>query len=105
MKKTFVSMFLVLLSNRASENASGTHRNTFRFGRPAKNYLNNMCARDTTPCQNYQIYDLFYLQFKFLHSTQMDVNNQTQKVNLTKCFTRFTTTSLSNNVSTVGILS
>ena len=48
------------------------------------NYLNKLFTKDVSPRRNYQKNVLFYLQFGFLHPTQMDVNNQTHKVNRTK---------------------
>ena len=47
-------------------------------------YVNALFTRDAAPYRMYQKYDPFYLQFGFLHPTQMDVNNQTHKVNRTK---------------------
>ena len=47
-------------------------------------YLNTLFTRDVAPHRIYQKYDLFHLQFGFLHTKQMDVNNQTHKVNMTK---------------------
>ena len=47
-------------------------------------YLNTFITRDTAPYRIYQKYDPFYLQFGFLYTTQMDVNNQTHKVNRVK---------------------
>ena len=41
-------------------------------------------TRDTAPYKIYAKYDPFYLQFGFLHPTQMDVNNTTHKVNRVK---------------------
>ena len=41
-------------------------------------------TRCVTPYLIYQKYDPFYLQFGVLHPTQMDVNNQTHKVNRVK---------------------
>ena len=40
--------------------------------------------RDTAPYEIYAKYDPFYLQFGFLHHTQMGVNNTTHKVNRVK---------------------
>ena len=47
-------------------------------------YLNTFFTRDTAPYKIYVEYDPFYLQFGFLHPTQMDVNNTTHKVNRVK---------------------
>ena len=47
-------------------------------------YLNTFFTRDVAPYRIYRKYDLFNLQFGFLHHTQMDVNNQTHKVNRVK---------------------
>ena len=47
-------------------------------------YLNTFFTRDTAPYKIYAKYDPFYLQFGFLHPTQMDVNNTTHKVNRVK---------------------
>ena len=47
-------------------------------------YLNTFFTRDTAPYKIYNKYDPFYLQFGFLHPTQMDVNNTTHKVNRVK---------------------
>ena len=48
------------------------------------NYLKTMLTRDVALYRVYQKYEPFYLQFDFLHPTQMDVNNQTQKANRAK---------------------
>ena len=47
-------------------------------------YLNTFFNRDTAPYKIYAKYYPFYLQFGFLHPTQMDVNNTTHKVNRMK---------------------
>ena len=47
-------------------------------------YLNTFFARDTAPYKIYAKTDPFYLQFVFLHPTQMDVNNTTHKENRVK---------------------
>ena len=47
-------------------------------------YLNTFFTRDITPYKIYAKYDPFYLQFGFLHTTQMDVNNTTHKLNRVK---------------------
>ena len=69
-------------------------RFTERFWHPSKyffaladrqnNHLDAFFTRDVTPYHIYQKYDPFYLQFGFLHPTQMDVNNQKHKVNRVK---------------------
>ena len=53
------------------------------------NYLNTFFTRSTAPYNTapykiYAKYESFYLQFGFLHPTQMDVNNTTHKVNQVK---------------------
>ena len=47
-------------------------------------YLNTFFTRDTAPYKIYQNYDPNYLQFGFLHPTQMDKNNTIHKVNRVK---------------------
>ena len=47
-------------------------------------YLNTFFTSDVAPYKIYAKYDPFYLQFGFLHPTQMDVNNNTPKVNRVK---------------------
>ena len=47
-------------------------------------YLNTFFTRDVAPYRIYQKYEPFYLHFGFLHPTQIDVNNQTHKVNRVK---------------------
>ena len=47
-------------------------------------YLKTLFTKDVAPYHMYQNYYSFYLQFAFLHLTQMDVNKQTHKVNRTK---------------------
>ena len=47
-------------------------------------YLNTFFTRDTAPYKDYQKCDPFYLQFCFLHPTQMDKNNTTHKVKRVK---------------------
>ena len=47
-------------------------------------YLNTFLTRDTAPYRIYAKYDPFYLQFGFLHPTQMDFDNTTHKVNRVK---------------------
>ena len=48
-------------------------------------YMNTFFfTRDTAPNKIYAKHDPFYLQFGFLHPTQMDVNNTTHKVNRVK---------------------
>ena len=49
-------------------------------------YLNTFFTCDTAPYRIYQKYNPFYLQFGFLHPTQMDVSNQKHKVNRVKMF-------------------
>ena len=70
------------------------HRFTERFCQQSKyffaladrpnDYLITFFTRDTAPYRIYQKYYPFYLQFGFLHPTQMDVNNTTHKVNRVK---------------------
>ena len=70
------------------------HRFTKRFWHLSKyffalayrpnDYFNTFFTRETAPYQFYQKYDPFYLQFGFLHPTQMDVNNTTHKTNRVK---------------------
>ena len=52
-------------------------------GRP-NDYLNIFFTRDTSPYKTYAKYDPFYLQFGFLHPTQMHVKNTDHKVNSVK---------------------
>ena len=47
-------------------------------------YWNTFFTRDTAPYKIYANYYPFYLQFGFLHPTQMDVNNTNHKVNRVK---------------------
>ena len=47
-------------------------------------YLNTFFTRDTAPYKIYAKYDPFFLQFGFLHPTQMDINNTTHKVSRVK---------------------
>ena len=69
-------------------NKSAVHRklsppNIFSADRQSHN-LNTMFTRDLTPYRIYQKHDRFFLQFGFLLTTQMDVNNQSHKKNRTK---------------------
>ena len=54
------------------------------FAYRPNDYLNTFFTRDTALYKIYAKYDPFYLQFGFLHPTQMEVNNTTQKVNRVK---------------------
>ena len=56
----------------------------FALADRTNDYLNTFFTRDTDPNRIYQMYDPFYLQFSFLHPTQMDVNNTNHKVNRVK---------------------
>ena len=47
-------------------------------------YWNTFFTRNVAPCHIYRKDDPFYLEFGFLHPTQMDANNQTHKVNRVK---------------------
>ena len=47
-------------------------------------YLNTFFTPDTAPYKTNAKYDPFYLQYGFLHPTQIDVNNTTHKVNRVK---------------------
>ena len=46
--------------------------------------FNTFFTRETAPYKIYDKYNPFYLQFSFLHPTQMDVNNTTHKVSRVK---------------------
>ena len=52
--------------------------------RPPNDYLNTFFTRDTAPYKIYAKYKPIYLQFGFLHPTQIDVNNTTHNVNRVK---------------------
>ena len=68
-----------------SRNYSGTNPNTFFDLADRQNeYFNTFFTRVVTPYRLYQKNDPFYLPFGFLHLTQVDVKNQTHKVNREK---------------------
>ena len=56
----------------------------FALADRTNDYFNTFFTRDTAPYKIYAKYDPFYLQFGFLHPTQMDVNNTTHKLNRVK---------------------
>ena len=69
------------LNLRFTERFWHLSRYFFALADPPNDYLNTFFTQDTAPYMIYAKYDPFYLQFGFLHPTQMDVNHTTQKVN------------------------
>ena len=65
------------LNPRITERFRHLSKYFFALGDRPNDYLNAFFARDTAPYKIYTKYDPFYLQFGFLHPTQMDVKNTT----------------------------
>ena len=59
-------------------------KNFFALADRPNFYFNTFFSRDTVPYKIYAKYDPFFLQFGFLHPTQMDVNDTIHKVNRVK---------------------